>query len=112
MAAVLVSIRSLLQKTREKKLVTNLSPWWQVCHCNVVQAFETRRGSVEFDNDLDSFVSARLHPQSADEVTLSAIWMISGEAPTLAPGIMPPSSVMAEASTIATSNLLFALCMV
>jgi hypothetical protein len=33
----------------------------------------------------------------------SAIWMISGEAPTLAPGMMPPSSVMAEASTIATS---------
>lgn len=38
--------------------------------------------------------------------TLSAIWIISGEAPMLAPGMMPPSSVMALASTIATSSLL------
>lgn len=36
-------------------------------------------------------------------IIFSAIWMISGDAPTLAPGMMPPSSVMAEASTIATS---------
>jgi len=42
--------------------------------------------------------------------TLSAICMISGLAPTLAPGMMPPSSVIALASTIATSNLLFSLC--
>lgn len=35
---------------------------------------------------------------------LSAIWMISGEAPTEAPGMMPPSSVMADASMMATSS--------
>jgi hypothetical protein len=36
-------------------------------------------------------------------MTLSAIWISSGEAPTEAPGMMPPFSVMAEASMTATS---------
>ena len=39
--------------------------------------------------------------------TLSTIWINSGEAPTEAPGIIPPSSVMAVASTITTSSFLF-----
>lgn len=41
------------------------------------------------------------------KLTLSAIWISSGEAPTDAPGIIPPSSVMAEASTTTTSSFLF-----
>jgi hypothetical protein len=45
-------------------------------------------------------------------MTFSAIWTISGEAPTDAPGIMPPSSVMAVASMTARSNFLFGLFLV
>ncbi len=42
-------------------------------------------------------------------MTLSAICTSSGDAPTEAPGMIPPSSVMAEASMTATSILFFGL---
>jgi hypothetical protein len=45
--------------------------------------------------------------EGGDKLTLSAIWISSGDAPTDAPGIIPPSSVMAEASTTTTSSFLF-----
>jgi len=49
-----------------------------------------------------SFSSLR----TPSDPTLSAIWINSGDAPTDAPGIMPPSSVIAVASTITTSSFL------
>jgi hypothetical protein len=43
---------------------------------------------------------------------LSAIWISSGDAPTLAPGMIPPSSVIADASTMVTSSLFVGLSLV
>lgn len=42
-------------------------------------------------------------------ITLSAICTSSGDAPTDAPGTIPPSSVIADASITATSSFLLGL---
>src|SRR5277367_6054669 len=80
---------------------THLPLRGQIRHGDVVQALEVWTSGVDLNNDLYDANQSERHfhlSAKAQEPPLSAICMISGLAPTLAPGMIPPSSVMALAS--------------
>lgn len=75
----------------------------QVSHGDVVETFE-RGCCINRQKSAPPHLRDHLPAVLSSMMILSAIWIISGLAPTLAPGMIPPSSVMADASMIATSN--------